>query len=354
MYRSGRAATLERWFEWFETQGAVGEYAPLAVLVAWVRATTGAAADAARWADAAERAPAESPVFDGSPSIETWLSVLRALQCVHGVAQMRVDAERAARELPRTSFWHPTALALLGTAETLTGESGEAHLREALEAAESTGFHPNACFCLSQLGALAASHGDWATTRDLVARARALIDEARLDDYWASGLVHALGARLAVRRGAASEASADLVRAQRLRSVLTHAIPWFAVQVRLELIRAHLGLADPAGARTLLREIDDILRRRSDLGTLSEHVEDVRRQVIAQPAGTAGASSLSAAELRLLPYLHTHLSFREIARRLFLSPNTVKTQAISLYRKLGVSSRGEAMTRAEELGLIDG
>jgi LuxR family maltose regulon positive regulatory protein len=71
------------------------------------------------------------------------------------------------------------------------------------------------------------------------------------------------------------------------------------------------------------------------------------------PGGPSGASSLTAAELRLIPYLHTYLAFREIGQRLFVSPNTVKTQAISLYRKLGVSSRGEAMARAEELGLID-
>jgi LuxR family maltose regulon positive regulatory protein len=55
----------------------------------------------------------------------------------------------------------------------------------------------------------------------------------------------------------------------------------------------------------------------------------------------AGASSLTAAELRLLPLLSTHLSFREISERLFVSSHTVRTQAYSAYRKLGVSSRSE-------------
>jgi len=53
-----------------------------------------------------------------------------------------------------------------------------------------------------------------------------------------------------------------------------------------------------------------------------------------------------------LPLLSTHLSFREIGERLFVSRNTIKTQAISVYRKLGVSSRSEAITRAGELGLV--
>jgi LuxR family transcriptional regulator, maltose regulon positive regulatory protein len=68
-------------------------------------------------------------------------------------------------------------------------------------------------------------------------------------------------------------------------------------------------------------------------------------------AVAVGASSLTAAELRLLPLLPTHLSFQEIGERLYLSKNTVKTQAYSVYRKLGVSSRSEAVTRTHELGL---
>ena len=55
--------------------------------------------------------------------------------------------------------------------------------------------------------------------------------------------------------------------------------------------------------------------------------------------------SLTGAELRLLPYLATHLTFPEIGDRLFISRNTAKTEAVSVYRKLGVSSRSEAIAR---------
>jgi LuxR family maltose regulon positive regulatory protein len=64
-------------------------------------------------------------------------------------------------------------------------------------------------------------------------------------------------------------------------------------------------------------------------------------------------ASLTAAELRLLPLLTTRLSFREIGVRLHVSRHTVKTQAIAIYRKFGVSSRNEAIHRAAELGLVD-
>ena len=68
---------------------------------------------------------------------------------------------------------------------------------------------------------------------------------------------------------------------------------------------------------------------------------------------TGGASSLTAAELRVLPMLATHLSFPEIAAQMFVSPHTVKSQAMSLYRKLGASSRSQAVARSRELGLLD-
>ena len=66
-----------------------------------------------------------------------------------------------------------------------------------------------------------------------------------------------------------------------------------------------------------------------------------------------GRWPLTPAELRLLHALPTHLSFREIAERQFVSPNTVKTQARSVYRKLGVSSRAEAVACARAAGLLD-
>ena len=65
-----------------------------------------------------------------------------------------------------------------------------------------------------------------------------------------------------------------------------------------------------------------------------------------------GGSSLTTAELRLLPLLPSYLTFREIGERLYLSPNTIKSQTISIYRKLGVSSRSEAVHHAQRLGLL--
>jgi LuxR family maltose regulon positive regulatory protein len=74
----------------------------------------------------------------------------------------------------------------------------------------------------------------------------------------------------------------------------------------------------------------------------------------ADSATVDGRWPLSPAELRLLHYLPTHLTFREIAEDSFVSANTVKTQARSIYRKLGVSSRAEAVACARTAGLVGG
>jgi LuxR family maltose regulon positive regulatory protein len=126
------------------------------------------------------------------------------------------------------------------------------------------------------------------------------------------------------------------------------------VQVRLELARAYVTLRDRNAARALLDEAHEILVLRPALGVLAERLAALEAEVEVMPVAAGGATSgLTRAELRLLPLLSTHLSFREIGERLFVSRNTIKTQAISVYRKLGVSSRSDAIARAAELGLVD-
>ena len=126
-----------------------------------------------------------------------------------------------------------------------------------------------------------------------------------------------------------------------------------AVRLRLQLAKVYLAIADVATARQLLREIDDILRHRPALGTLTGEVEEFRRVLASSAAnGAAGRPPLTPAELRLLPYLQTHLTADRIAEQLFVSSWTVKTEVKSIYRKLGVSSRNDAVRRATTIGLL--
>ena len=71
------------------------------------------------------------------------------------------------------------------------------------------------------------------------------------------------------------------------------------------------------------------LKRRPGLGTLAGQAQALRARLAKERGSSAsGTSALTAAELRLLPMLSTHLSFPEIAAELFLSGNTIKSQAI--------------------------
>ncbi len=156
-----------------------------------------------------------------------------------------------------------------------------------------------------------------------------------------------------MHRGQREQANRELTRAMRVRPGVTSAIPFLAVGARLELARVHLSMGDLPGARHLLREVDDLLLERPGLGVLVEQAAALH-ETLASTAdlGVAGASPLSPAELRVLPYLQTHLTFREIADRLFVSRNTIASQVTAIYRKLGVSSRTEAVDQATAIGLI--
>ena len=121
------------------------------------------------------------------------------------------------------------------------------------------------------------------------------------------------------------------------------------------LARVHLALADQVGARTLMREVDDLLKRRPGLGALAADAGALRDQLSKERGSSvSGAPALTAAELRLFPLLSTHLSFPQIAEEMLLSRHTVKSEAMSIYRKLGACSRGQAVARSRELGLPEG
>jgi LuxR family maltose regulon positive regulatory protein len=139
----------------------------------------------------------------------------------------------------------------------------------------------------------------------------------------------------------------------RLLPPSSHAFPWFTAQVRLEIARVRMELADASGALASLGEARAALAAVPDLGVLNGLADVQERELESRFPVSERRENLTPAELRLLPLLTTHLTFREIAEHLNVSRNTVKTQAICTYRKLGASSRSEAIQRATELGLVE-
>jgi LuxR family maltose regulon positive regulatory protein len=231
---------------------------------------------------------------------------------------------------------------------------GDAYLEDAASGARDVGAHEVLAAALCERSLLAMAGHDWDRAGILAEQAGTALSRARIEDSYVTTLVCAVQARAAMHRRDLPAARRQLARAQRLRALLTYALPHVAVQARIELARVHIALGDLAGARTLIREADELLRRRPGLGTLAGEAEALRTWLSGQRSpGDTGTSALTAAELRLLPLLTTHLSLPEIAQELSLSPHTVKSQAWSIYRKLGASSRSQMIARSRELGLLE-
>lgn len=354
VYRSGRLATVQRWFDWFDDHGLIQQYPAVAVLGAWIQALGGHAAAAERWADAAQRGSYAGMLPDGSASIEGWRALLRAKLCRHGVRQMRADAELALTLIPVGSLWRAPATLLLGISHLLAGDHGmgDRVLAEAVEVAQDSGATVAASVALAERAILAIGRRDWHDAETLVEQARSVVDNAHLEECVTSLVLCAAGARVAIHHGRLDQAEQDLARARQLRPQATHALPYYAVQARLELTRAYLALTDLAAAREVLGEVDELLRWRPDLGTLPHQAGQLRAHLDRARGEVIGTASLTTAELRVLPLLATHLSFREIGQRLYVSQHTVKTQALSIYRKLGATSRGQAVQRVQDAGLL--
>jgi LuxR family maltose regulon positive regulatory protein len=351
-YAAGRFSTVRHWLAWFEDQGMVQRYPPVAVQGAWLHALAGRPADAERWADAAERSSFAGTLPDGSTT-ESWVALLRALLCRDGIERMLVDAQTAVAGLDPGSPWLATAILLEGIGYLLDGQADRADpiLEHAAEVAAEARAMPAASAALAQRSIVAMDRDEWDQAGTLAERALWVMRAGRLDNYVMSPLIYAVAARTATHRGDVALAREQLAQAAKLRPLLTYAMPHRAVQALLELGRAHLGLDDGAAARTVLSQARDILQRRPDLGILPRQAEELWSRTDTIHQKPTGLPSLTTAELRLLPLLPTHLTFAEIGQQLYVSRHTVKTQAISVYRKLGVSSRSQAVQRLQELGL---
>jgi LuxR family maltose regulon positive regulatory protein len=200
---------------------------------------------------------------------------------------------------------------------------------------------------------LALEAGDRHGSDELAGRARMQVERLRVSDEPSMSLVLAVSALVKARLGQVEMAKADAEAATRLVGRLADVAPWYRVETDIVLARALVALADVATARALLDDAACVLSAAPDAALLTAWLEEARDEADAcSESVTSTLGSLTIAELRILRMLPTHLSFREMGSQLYVSPNTVKTQAQAVYRKLDASSRSEAVARARELGLL--
>jgi LuxR family maltose regulon positive regulatory protein len=351
LYFTGRGTALYGWFEWFSAHARPEAYPEVAVAAMWLMIMWGRPIELERWA-AAARPEAADHALDALEEATRILA--EAVMCRRGVDVMARDAETARSLLRPESPWLASAWIVLGLASVMRGDldEGAERLRRAAAYGDELGHHAAEAIACGELTVIALRRSDLADAATCAARAHRAIEVGALDGYPLCAISLASAAHLAVRLGDGDRAHRLLMEAREPSSRLTVAVPHVALQTRLELARCAIGLGDGREARTYLDEANEIVAARPNLGVLVDELREIEAELRTLSASGLEIRSLTPAEMRVLPLLTTHLSFREIGERLFVSQHTVKTHAISIYRKLGVTSRASAVQAARRLGLL--
>jgi LuxR family maltose regulon positive regulatory protein len=351
----GRRPQVLRWLTALGDDGPAA-YPPLAVTAAWAWALEGDAGRALRQAELAASTRTADPPADRSASLESAAALVRAALAPGGVGQMMRDARWAVSAEPPGGPWHLIASLALGVAHALAGEPAAA--TRDLERARLLGRAAVPAVVLvaaTELAVVAVDEEDWAAAGRHTTEVAALLATGNFEHLPHAALGYAVAARVAARDGDRDTATAAARRALRLHPPPGGgALPWLWCRTALLLGHASLALGDPQAARSRLVEARRQVARLPDPGTLGPGVEEfaaaVERHVPPEPP--PAATPLTDTELRVLRLLPTHLTTAEIAGRMGLSRNTVKTHVSALYRKLQTSSRDGAVRRGQELGVL--
>jgi LuxR family maltose regulon positive regulatory protein len=346
MVEGGQVETLRSWIAGFDDAHLRG-HAPLAIAAAYVAALTGERERAARFAKAAQRASWDGPMPDGTASLESAVALMSSAFGIDGVSGMHAAAQRALDLEPATSPWRAGALALLGIARTLEGDFVDA--RTVLEKAVqlTRGQTATGATAVAYLALISLHDGDEDRAFRFAERAHAVVERPGMRTYPPSVITYTVVAHVLSRRGDLGGAAAAADRAAALLPRLTEAFWTQMIETRILLAPALAALGRTAEANARLDEAAELLAEQRDAGKLPDwHAEAVRKLRLTgrrpQPS-----QALSDAERRILRLLATDLTLREIGRELYLSLNTVKTHTHSIYRKLGVSSRADAVKAAD-------
>jgi LuxR family transcriptional regulator, maltose regulon positive regulatory protein len=364
----GRTATVRSWRDALGDTTLAGSAAG-AVLAAWVAGLAGHRDVVETWLAAAERRGHTGPMPDGSRSLESAVALVRAVFALGGVAAMQEAAARAvALEDEPTSPWYAVARYALGVSFLVAGDPASA-VPPLEQATRSSGGGP--LLDASVLAALSLAVGDLgeAARADVLAESAALTVASGYDttEMPQRTLAQDAAAASLQRAGRLEEAHDTLEHALAVRRV-ADASPLLTAHALCRLAEVRTALGDPAGARAAAAEARRVLAPEHDdaAGLLTRL--DAVGAVVGPPPGTGpgddGARStpgvsavtplerLTDRERAILRLLQGDQSLAEIGRSQFVSANTVKTHVRAVYRKLGVSTRAQAVARGRALGLL--
>ncbi len=343
----GRRAVVARWLAGLDEERLRGSCG-LALSAAWAAIQSGDGTTANRLALAASEAA------DRNAALRPHADLLRATIGGDGLEGVEAVARSFLATTATDDRWQALACYHLGLALVLRGRSqdGVTSFDAGRRRAEALDDPVVRALCLTGLADDALQRGDQHRALSYVRELREIVSTYRLDSVVTAAPVFVTSTAGYVAEGRYADARREAARALRHLALLGDTAPCQAVVGRLTLARVNLTLGDPQRARVLLEEAGDArtpATASSVIDRMQAETEDLLSRVATH---VSGASSLTSAEVRVLQYLPTHLSFPQIAAELVVSRHTVKTQAMSVYRKLGVHTRSEAIERARRAGLL--
>ena len=268
----------------------------------------------------------------------------------------RRGARRPSMPPSACSAWRPQSLAVLGAILVILGdrEQGEAALAEAAASAQPLGAVRALVFADAWRALSAIERDDWSTADTLSRRSAATAARARFDPDAVAAVWSVVAARVAdpprrARRGAGARWRRSRWRAPRSGRRRGGSASAASSRARARTWRSRIP---PARARASSRSRTSWSCARASAPSPTRPRE-LRERIRSLPPGPGGTSTLTPAEVRVLRLLPTYLTAAEMADRLYVTPNTVRTQIQALYGKLGATSRAEAVEAAIEIGLLE-
>lgn len=296
-----------------------------------------------------ERHPASGPLAEPAACV----AALRALLGSISAQEMR-DEARYARQHATSPVWFAIACLADGGSSLMLGELDTAE--ESLRRAAALGEACNATTWAFSLAALALLHDRAGERERAIAGARAarqVVVDHGLGGAPQMFLVFLANAYFEMSAGRFDSGATERDKGVELMSHCVGIGLWAHLQGHVVLAHlAHLS-GDAHGKSKWLDAAERMLQRMPDAVHLKSQIAEARKLVTVSHDGSNGLQTLSAAERRVLHYLPTHLGLAEIADRLYLSRHTVKSHVVSVYRKLGVANRSEAVEVAYKAGLLD-
>lgn len=352
IYSTGQATLILDWIDRLPAD-VIADHPGLALARAGIARAIGRLDEVEPWLERAEAAAAEGPAVGFASSLAGGVALGRSLYrlALGDIAGALAWGQRAVELEQRTDSPEPTtANYFLGVARFFEEpEEAESLLVGYLASVPPGAEDVRRYFAQALLAEVHVLRGDVTGGEQLAQEALAVARAQQLEEHPPSQQVHvALGAALHAR-GELEAAEEEFERAAALahrggdRIENAHALVWLA------RVRADQG--DLSGARTAL----DAANSFTTGGSAHQRVVAALEQELATAPGRRPPpenEALSDAELRVLRLFPSDLSYREMARHLYVSLNTVRTHSQRIRRKLAVSTRAEAVTRARELGLI--